>query len=137
MDIQPLEALRSSGVLWAVNRALHPRGFALALALDDDGKVTGWTLVGNGTAPMAFDARDDADGFAAFEATIANARLGSEYVATQPPPAPVKAEPELQAFIGAESQSRTLAGVVVPFARIDPPKFFAAGAGGGAIVGEY
>ena len=141
MDIQPLESLRSSGVLWAVNRALHTRGFALALALDDDGKVTGWALVGNGNAPMAFDSDADDAGFAAFEATLANLRLGSVYVAAQAPRSEIPTPtPRLDRIVeGAVLSDAPLAHNVVQITRprIDPPRFFAAASGGDAIAGEF
>lgn len=52
---RPLGELRSSGLLWLINRVVfHPRGFALALHADETGAVTGWSLQGNGTEPWSF-----------------------------------------------------------------------------------
>lgn len=53
--------LRSTGLLWLINATVfHPRGFAFALVLDDDGVLTGWRLLGDGTEPWSFEgSRDD------------------------------------------------------------------------------
>lgn len=51
-----IEEFRTSGLLWLVNRSVfHPRGFALAFHYDDDGDFTGWSLLGDGSQPFAFD----------------------------------------------------------------------------------
>lgn len=72
---RPLSELRSSGILWLVNRAvLHPRGFALALHTVGDDRVTGWSLLGDGSEVWAFDEDDDDERFAAAEATLAQLR---------------------------------------------------------------
>ncbi|MEV6413862.1 hypothetical protein [Kribbella sp. NPDC051718] len=51
------EALRDTGVLWLVNRAVfHPRGVALALHLGTTGGVIGWSLVASPDgSPFTFD----------------------------------------------------------------------------------
>jgi hypothetical protein len=75
---RPFSELRDSGLLWLVNRtALHPRGFALALHIDQAGNATGWSVKGDGTEPWAFlmDAEEDAS-FARLEATLSAARRG-------------------------------------------------------------
>jgi len=47
---------RRTGLLWYVNRvAFHPRGFALALDEQDDGRVL-WELWGNGDEPYLYHA---------------------------------------------------------------------------------
>jgi hypothetical protein len=52
---RPLGELRSSGLLWLINTVVfHPRGFALALHVDDSGAVTGWSLQGDGTEAWTF-----------------------------------------------------------------------------------
>lgn len=55
----PIEYLRETGLLWLINRAvLHPRGFALALHYDGQGRdrrVVGFTLEGDGREPWAMD----------------------------------------------------------------------------------
>jgi len=51
---RPWSELQSSGLLWYLNqRALWPRGYALAVVVDkDEGTVFGWDLVGDGTEPI-------------------------------------------------------------------------------------
>ncbi len=69
--IRPLEELQSSGVLWKMNRsAFHPLGYAVALCLDEDGKVVGWQLQGNGSEVWGFDDETDDSGFARFSQTL-------------------------------------------------------------------
>ncbi|MCX4458512.1 hypothetical protein OOK58_42120 [Streptomyces sp. NBC_01728] len=67
--------LRDSGLLWLINRvALHPRGLALALHLDEHGQAYGWSLVINLEGePWQFDPATDNDGFVRAEQTIAGA----------------------------------------------------------------
>ncbi|MEV6102629.1 hypothetical protein [Nocardia sp. NPDC051981] len=68
---RPLSDLRSSGLLWLINRVtFHPHGLALGLVTDDDGAVTGWRLMGDGSEPMWFTPEDEADLFARAQATI-------------------------------------------------------------------
>lgn len=66
----PFSAIRSSGLLWAINKTLmHPRGYALGL--DDD---EGWTVYGDGTEPWSFgEGVPEDDLFNAFEALLASA----------------------------------------------------------------
>jgi hypothetical protein len=53
--VLPLSEMRSTGVLWLINKVVfHPRGFALGLDVDDAGNVTGWTMIGDGSEPWAF-----------------------------------------------------------------------------------
>jgi hypothetical protein len=57
---RPFEELRDTGLVWLFNTTvLHPRGYALAIHLADDGEATGWSLLGDGSEPWAF-ACDDA-----------------------------------------------------------------------------
>jgi hypothetical protein len=58
-DPRPLEELRDSGLLWLINRVLfHPRGRALALHVDEEGHIVGWSLVGDGSEPWRYDLSD-------------------------------------------------------------------------------
>lgn len=61
---RPFEDLRTTGLLWLINTTVfHPRGYALGLDLDADGKAISWTLMGDGEEPWQFvagDAIDDA-----------------------------------------------------------------------------
>ncbi|MEM9566288.1 MAG: hypothetical protein AAGA93_26950 [Actinomycetota bacterium] len=71
MKPRPISELRESGVLWAINRTLfHPRGFALALHLNDDGTVEGWSIQGDGAEVWSFSPDDDDESFEAFAATL-------------------------------------------------------------------
>ena len=66
----PFSAIRSTGLLWAINKTLmHPRGYALGL--DDE---EGWTVYGDGTEPWTFgpDVPED-ELFASFESLLASA----------------------------------------------------------------
>lgn len=73
--IMPLSDLRARGLLWYINRvAFHPRGFALALDVNDAGDVTGWQLWGNGDEPWAFVDVGEDDLFRALEALLAEVR---------------------------------------------------------------
>jgi hypothetical protein len=66
------DELSASGLLWLINRAVfHPRGFALGLVHGADGKVTGWTLLGDGKEPWHYEDSGSEDRrFAAAEATL-------------------------------------------------------------------
>jgi hypothetical protein len=67
-DLMPFEQLMPTGILWAINRYLfHPRGFALALAVDEHGKAFGWELLGKGDEVWAFKTEDDDQKFREFE----------------------------------------------------------------------
>lgn len=90
VEVHSFAELRDTGTLWYLNSMLHPRGFAVALHLDDDGNATGWSLVGNGREPIAFvtkeiaedygvDVRSPVDAdthFANFEALLERQRAG-------------------------------------------------------------
>ena len=53
--------LRDTGLLWLINTSVfHPRGYALAIHLDDAGVATGWSLMGDGTE--AWTMGDDPNG---------------------------------------------------------------------------
>jgi hypothetical protein len=53
-------ALRGTGLLWLINKVVfHPRGFAFALQLEDDGSASGWTLLGDGTEPWRYEGEQD------------------------------------------------------------------------------
>lgn len=67
---RPFAELSASGLLWLINTSvLHPRGFALALVIDESGTATGWQLLGDGTEPWMYD-REMHDQFAAAEQTL-------------------------------------------------------------------
>ena len=56
---RPLEDLSPTGLLWLINTAaLHPRGYAMALHYDDEGKVEGWSVVGDGKEAWRFAMTD-------------------------------------------------------------------------------
>ncbi|MFM9594487.1 hypothetical protein ACKI1O_34505 [Streptomyces scabiei] len=74
-ETRPLAELRSSGMLWLINRAVfHPHGLALALVTDEAGDIAGWCLMGDGTEPCWFAPEDEASLFAEAQATLAAAR---------------------------------------------------------------
>lgn len=67
MAAQPFSELRSSGLLWLINRVVfHPRGFALALSVRD-GEPAGWKLLGDGSEVWRFEGDEDV----LFEAAMA------------------------------------------------------------------
>lgn len=70
---RPFEDLRSTGLLWLINRVVfHPRGFALALHRED-GEIVGWSLMGDGTEVWVFDG-DEEQHFSDVEALFAESR---------------------------------------------------------------
>lgn len=70
--IRPWSDLRPSGLLWLINTSLlHPRGFAIAVVLNDADEAVGWRLLGDGREPWQF-AENTVDGhFADAQATLA------------------------------------------------------------------
>lgn len=74
---RPLRELSESGLLWLINAVVfHPRGYALALAMNTvTGEVTGWDLLGDGREPWRY-ADDCDDRFAAAEATLRHTSEG-------------------------------------------------------------
>jgi hypothetical protein len=85
MDEQPFEALRDEGLLWLINRAVfHPRGYALGLHFDPDGRATGWSLIGDGSEPWSFISNDREDEcFKAVETLFERLRDGDMHPATR------------------------------------------------------
>lgn len=76
--ILPFEDLRSTGLLWLLNKScLHPRGYALAFYYDDIGDLIGWNLLGDGSEPWQFDTNTDDDAFARVEAFLESHAPGS------------------------------------------------------------
>jgi hypothetical protein len=73
---RPFEDLRTSGLLWLINRTVfHPRGFALALTVTDDGKATGWSLLGDGSEPWQYgEVEVENDKFCRAEETLNSQR---------------------------------------------------------------
>lgn len=54
------EELLSTGLLWLINTSvLHPRGYAMSIEFDDQGKAIGWHLMGDGGERWEF--ADDAE----------------------------------------------------------------------------
>lgn len=88
--VRPWEDLRSTGLLWLINSTVfHPRGFALAFTMQD-GKPTGWKLLGDGSEPWRFDGDID-ELFRKAEETLASHRIEADplgpviaYVARDP-----------------------------------------------------
>lgn len=77
MPARPFTDLSTSGLLWLINRTtFHPRGFALSLHTDDQGNVTGWTLLAHPAGePYSFPPEVDKEYAAHAEDTISTARL--------------------------------------------------------------
>jgi hypothetical protein len=71
-ELQPLSALRESGLLWLINRVVfHPRGLALALYQEEGGQITGWQMLAAAEGePYSFSNRDDETGYRRAEATL-------------------------------------------------------------------
>lgn len=70
---RPFSELRDTGLLWLINTSvLHPRGYALALHMDDDGNATGWSLMGDGTE--AWTMGDPPDGHPTLDELMARTK---------------------------------------------------------------
>lgn len=51
----PFSEMREHGLLWLINATVfHPRGYALAFDVQDDGSVTGWSMLGDGSEPWVY-----------------------------------------------------------------------------------
>lgn len=76
---RPFIDLRPTGLLWLINRVVfHPRGYALALVLDEHGDAAGWQLQGDGTEVWHFkDPGREDQHFAEVAATFAAAAAGA------------------------------------------------------------
>ena len=73
-DARAFSDLRSTGLLWLINATVfHPRGFALAIVMDENGAPAGWRLFGNGAEPWSFDSPCD-DQFRATQMLFAQHR---------------------------------------------------------------
>lgn len=60
---RPFSELGDTGLLWLINRTVfHPRGLALALH-EQDGEITGWSLLGDGTEAWSFPEGRDQEQF--------------------------------------------------------------------------
>lgn len=67
---------KDTGVLWAINRyLLHPRGYALTFHFDEEHRLLGWSVQGDGGEVYTFSETDDDDGFARFEAFLNGVRI--------------------------------------------------------------
>lgn len=61
---------RDNGLLWLINTTVfHPRGFALAIHVDDNGTADGYQIIGDGSEEYRFD--DSTDKFLAVKALFA------------------------------------------------------------------
>jgi hypothetical protein len=73
-EIEPLpfEDLRTTGMLWAINKyLLHPQGFALVIYMDG-GKAIGWQMLGDGTEDWVFESDEPEESlFKAFRLAVA------------------------------------------------------------------
>jgi hypothetical protein len=68
--VRPWEELRSTGLLWLINRVVfHPRGWALSF-VRSSGEIAGWRLLGDGREVWRFNDGEDGS-FAAVQATLA------------------------------------------------------------------
>lgn len=71
--MRPFAELSDSGLLWLINRTVfHPRGYALALHVED-GVAQGWELLGDGGEVWAYS-EDEDDCYTRAEDTFARAR---------------------------------------------------------------
>lgn len=71
--------MEETGLLWLINRVcFHPRGYALALHADDDGTVSGWSMLGDGTEVWTFSAESDDECFAKVQAYFSSPVNGVE-----------------------------------------------------------
>lgn len=78
MTPRPFIELSDEGLLWLINRVVfHPRGFALAIHKEDDGSVSGWSMLGDGSETWAFTGEADDEEFAKVERFLASLRDGS------------------------------------------------------------
>lgn len=69
MKIRPMSEFREAGLLWYINRvAFHPRGFALALDVDEaTGDIKGWGIMGDGSEIWTFKEESDDANFQKIE----------------------------------------------------------------------
>lgn len=58
---RPFSDMRSTGLLWMLNRLLHPWGYALAFHTEpcnccpeENREVIGWSIMGDGSEPWKF-----------------------------------------------------------------------------------
>lgn len=62
------EEMTEFGLLWYINRvAFHPHGLALAFRPDKDGKIAGWTILGDGSEVWSFTTEDDDAEYSKFQ----------------------------------------------------------------------
>lgn len=79
MRMRTWEDFRDSGLLWMLNTTvLHPRGLAMSVHYDENGKAIGWSILGDGNEVYVFDEDVAEDGFQKFEATLRNHDLELE-----------------------------------------------------------
>lgn len=69
------DEMTKQGLLWYINRvAFHPHGLALAFVPGKDGKVAGWTVIGDGTELWTFPLEDDEEHFSRFQEFLERVR---------------------------------------------------------------
>lgn len=69
---RPFDEMSDEGLLWLINRTcFHPRGFALAFHKEDDGTVSGWSMMGDGSEVWTFSEQADDEDFAKVQAFLA------------------------------------------------------------------
>lgn len=69
--IRPFDDLSGAGLLWLINAStFHPRGWALAVVTDGDGKAVGWQLLGDGTEEWQFEPGAVREQFEAAQRTL-------------------------------------------------------------------
>lgn len=60
MENRPFSEFRNQGLLWLINTTVfHPRGYAIGFDIDDEGNVTGWSLIGDGSEPWQYSCDDE------------------------------------------------------------------------------
>lgn len=71
MGTRTFEELTTSGLLWLINASVfHPRGFSLALVMNEAGDAVGWMLTGDGTESITINDRLSAERFRAARLTF-------------------------------------------------------------------
>jgi hypothetical protein len=67
-DFRGFEELSDTGILWLINRVVfHPRGFAMSIHIDAEGKYDGWNIEGDGSEIWRFSLDSDDKKFIAVE----------------------------------------------------------------------
>jgi hypothetical protein len=70
-EIRTWDELRTSGLLWLINRVVfHPRGWALSFHYDDNGECFGWSLQGDGSEVWTMGIEGEDELFAKVQALL-------------------------------------------------------------------